>query len=521
MFPRRRLTAAEDPGVTVLPPGPGPVHWALVAGALALAGWLYVWLAGILIATTNQNPLAQDQKNNMRLALTARATLSPDLSTGVGPAMQQWLPHQTDGVVAPLWPWVAARVARDGHVIDEATFGTHTPADLALFERGKWLNVWISGVFLAAAGLWLARRWTVLGTVNFVLLAMLGALLPRAAAFQPEPLYFILFFLSWVVGLGLCVRNPLGAYAVFGLLCGLAGLAKSSIQPLMGIWFGVMAVRFVLGLWRPSEKWSPARHVIGVVMWASLFLVVMAPRLAYGQERWGRAFFSYPNVWMWMDDFETGYAWMGAHPDARALDAVPAAAWPSFATYRTTHTPEQMAARLRDGLVGGDGSLRTFLAPKGSGKNAGTPEKPWKRLLEPRGAFLGVLAGLAVAAAGLGWAGRRPRAAASPPTAAALPCPAPAWPEGTCRALLVIGAVGAFAALYGWYSPIGRGDRFMLSLWMPLVFSLTAWAEASVRPLGWGALRWSYTGLHALLLGFLLWRVSDLVRAPFFEAKLL
>ena len=219
---------------------------------------------------------------------------------------------------------MAARVARDGHQIDEANFAQHTPADLAFFERGKWLNVWISGIFLAAVGLWLARRWTVLATVNFVLLALLGALLPRAVTFQPEPLYYMLFFLAWVGGLGLCGRNPLGAYALFGLVCGLAGLAKSSIQPLMLVWFGAMALRAVFRWWRPSEKWSLARHVIGVVMGISVFLVVSAPRLAYAQERWGRPFFAYPNVWMWMDDFAAGYAWMGAHPDAASLDAVPA-----------------------------------------------------------------------------------------------------------------------------------------------------------------------------------------------------
>lgn len=516
-LPRRRPPAAEDPTVTVVPSGrPGPVHWTLVIAGLALAGWLYVWLAGVLVATTNQNPLAQDQKNNMRLALEARRTLEFDLGDGLGPAMHRWLPHLTDGVVAPLWPWVAARVARDDHRIDQATFAEHTPADLALFERGKWLNVWITGVFLAGLALWVARRWTVLGTLNVVGLAMLGALLPRAVTFQPEPLYFIFFFLSWVMGLALCSRNPLGWYALFGLLCGLAGLAKSSIQPLMAMWFGVTALRFAFGLWIPSDRWSPARHVIGVVMWVSIFLVVMAPRLVHAQERWGRPFFAYPNVWMWMDDFPTGYAWMGEHPDAKSLDAVPKDQWPSFATYRANHSADQMMTRLHDGLLGEDGSVRTFLAPKGSGKNAGTREKPWKRLLEPRGVFLGGLAVVAVAAAALGWAGRRAARLSDPATTS----PATPWPDALCRTLFVVGAVVGFTCLYAWYVPVGRGDRFMLSLWLPLVFSLTAWAESAIRPLGWGPGRWMYTAMQAVLLGFLLWRVGEILRAPIFETKL-
>ena len=49
------------------------------------------------------------------------------------------------------------------------------------------------------------------------------------------------------------------------------------------------------------------------------------------------------------------------------------------------------------------------------------------------------------------------------------------------------GTVTLLTLLYGWYSPIGRGDRFMLSLWMPLVYCFIAGAESAVRPLAFVA----------------------------------
>jgi len=98
-----------------------------------------------------------------------------------------------------------------------------------------------------------------------------------------------------------------------------------------------------------------------------------------------------------MDDFGEGYAWMGAHPDRKSLEATPALEWPSWSTYWATHEPEEVAVRLRNGLIGEAGSVSTFLTPRSSGRRAGTPEKRWKRLLEPRGLYL--------AAGGLpGWA---------------------------------------------------------------------------------------------------------------------
>lgn len=486
------------------------MHWTLALAALVLGAWLYWWLAGVLITTTNQDPLAQDQKNNMRAALLARPTLKMDLSQGMAPAVRKWLPHQTDGVVAPLWPWVAAHIAPEDLTIAEETFAQNTPRELRFFQQGKWLNVALAGVFLGALGLWAAGRWTLLGTANFLLLAGLGALLPRAAAFQPEPLYYALFFLCWVVALRLCVRNALGWYVLFGLLCGLAALAKSSIQPLMAVWFGAMAVRMVISWWRPNERWSAARHVIGLAMWGTAFLLVLAPRLSFAQERWGRPFFEYPQVWAWMDDFTQGYAWMAQHPDKAALDAVPPGEMPSPLTYWNNHTPEQTWARLREGVeekVGG------FLWPKPAGKNAGTPEKPWKRLLEYRGAFLGGLLLIALVAVLLKRL-QRGRLVPLPPQEHT------EWPETFCRALFILGVLAASALLYGWYTPIGRGDRFMLSLWLPLVYSLFAWAEKSARPLPWGGARWGYAAAQAALLACLLWRVAEIVRQPHFQDKL-
>jgi hypothetical protein len=527
--PRKRPT--ESPDVVVVPPRPGTVHWTLVIGAVVLFGWLFVWLAAVLIATTNPDPRRQDQKNNMRQALLTRPLIHPDWSRGVGHGIRSWLPHRTDGVVAPFWPWIAAHFAAADHVIEPETFHVNTLADIAFFQRGKWVNVAITGIFLMLVVLMCAQRLSVLATINLMLLAGLGVLLPRAVYFQPEPIYLCLYFLCWVMALILLESNPLRHYALFGFLCGLTYLAKSSIQPLVAAWFVAMGVRFVgcalPGRWKAStERWHPRHHVIGTLVCAVTFLLVTAPMLSFAYERWGRPFFSYPAAWMWMDDFDKqAYRWMAEHPDKASLDAVPEDEWPSLATYRRTHTPEQTRERLENGIRE---KIGNFLNPQPTGKNGGAPDKPWKRMFEHRGCYLGGVAFIFLAVCGLTW--RRPRdepPASHPVTPGAGRAPqAPVanpidWSTPVGRILFVAGTCVASVLAYGWYSPIGRGDRFMISLYLPLVFTFIWAAERRLdrhdrRFRAW-RLRWGHAALHALLLAALLWRVSELVAKPYFD----
>ncbi len=525
--PPRVTSPAPSPpagGVTSVPHRPGPVHWLLVLVAAGLFGWFYVWMAGVLVETTNQDPLRQDQKHNMRQALRTRDALKADMSEGISAALRQKMPHLTDGVVAPLWPWVAAHFAAPDHQMPDETFAdATTEQDLAFFRRGKWVNVWLTAGFLGLTALFLGRWWSVLGTVNFLVLAGLGAFLPRAVAFQPEPLYFVLFFCAWVLALRMCEKNELGWYSLFGIVCGLAWLTKTSVQPLMAAWFGALGLRFLFAI-APgrlrvvTEQWSGTRHVVGTFMAVATFLVIISPRLAHAQERWGRPFFAYPNVWMWMNDFDTeGYAWMGAHPDRASLDAVPKADMPSFQRYTATHTPEEMRTRLEAGVRE---TVLDFALPATSGPKGGTAERPWRHLLERRGLLLagaGLVALVGAAAASFG------RRKAHDPSAGP-PDRGPTWAVPFCRWSFVLAVVTASALAYGWYHPVGRGDRFMLSLYAPLAFTLLWAGERCLRGLDRSRFssvcRWTYAGANLALLSVLVWRIHELMQQPWLDPKL-
>ena len=195
---------------------------------------LYLYLGRHLVNQTNGDRNRSDQQNNITLALKAREYATPDFSTGLSQALWNWFPHHTDGVVNPLWPWIAARIHLENQSEED------------FFVRGKWWNIWFTlCILLVGAGI-LSKYFSLPATLNFLLLAGLGSFLPRAVWFQPEPLYFILFLAAWACALMAMLKNSLWRYTLFGFLTGLAYLAKASALPLMIAFLGISTLRFLI-----------------------------------------------------------------------------------------------------------------------------------------------------------------------------------------------------------------------------------------------------------------------------------
>ena len=493
----------------------GIVHWLVLTVFLAAFAWFYIVLAERLITTTNGDPLASDQKHNMKLALGARdlrAGVNLE-GQGVAEAVKQWVPHYTDGVVNPLWPWVSSWVAPAGMnpSVDDAVL----PIDEVFFLRGKWLNVTLTGLFVLLLGFSLAKRFTILGTVNCIVLVGLGAFLPRSVYFQPEPLYYIFFFLAWATAAAILRKNTIWLYTALGVASGLAYLAKASVLPLLGIFLAVSTLRFFAKLFgigsaerKHADQWSCAAHFLGILFLSTGFFLTAGPRLEFAAKTYGDPLHTYPGYWMWMDNFEEGFQWMNEHPDRRRLEGIIGSDIPSFETYRKTHSDEEVVDRAWDGtsyVVS-----RFFDPPRRVQKK--DEARPWNHILHYRGYYLGALAGILLLT-GVAYSFHREDPDFPSHRIA---------PGSLSVGLFVVGTFAAYAVLYGWYVPIGKGDRFLLSLYAPLVFSLIAASENIIRRVRlrrehlW--ITWFYQGLQVLLTAALVYRVLEIWGSPVFAA---
>lgn len=487
--------------------------WVALGLALVAFGILYFWLAQLLITQTNHTDkdiLGADQKHNLKLAIQTRADLNPDFSAGVSEPIKNWFPHRTDGVVNPLWPWVAAWLADADHA--PSAPAEVTSQDRTLFNRGRWFNVGLTLGFLVILGVACGRVYSLPATLNVVLLVGLGALLPRAVYFQPEPIYFIFLMLTWVSCIFALKCNTLWAYGAVGVFSGIAYMAKGSIHPLLMVFIGVSTLRWAWGWissrW-PGESttlWVRRNHFFGLFVLAMCHLFTAGPRLAYSAEVFGSATHSFPGYWMWFDDYESCFKWMNDHGTKESLLALTDADRPSFKNYAATHSQEQMMDRLINGT---QVKLTEFFWP---GKTAPSrTQKPWKGLLELRGVYLAVLAIMLIAfMIALRWAAPGPEHSGHQ-----------LHPETAGIVLFVLGSFAAYSLAYGWYTPIGRGDRFMLSLYGPIILSLVWACEALVkRARRRKAARWyfvAYTAAQWILFAAISWRLIEIARFPQFR----
>lgn len=432
-------------------------RWRILAALLPVLLGIHGFLAAVTIGHSNQDRTASDQGAEIALARRAEA---------------DWFPRQTDGVRHPLWSWTARWV--------------QVPDDEQFFVRGKWLNTILCLVFLTIGAVIITHRLDVLAAVTWTALSSLGILVVRGTYFQPEPLYYMLSFGAMVLG-WLILQKPRGwMYPVFGLVCGLAYLAKPSLAPFLLVFCGALGVRTVWSLWKNDSAWRPLRVLAGVAGALVLVAVMLTPLALLSWDHFGKPLFNYPKYWMWMDDFMTeAWPWQDQYPGRAQLDRLPENDRPSLGSYLERHGVGGLVTRLS---AGSREVTARFFFPEGKLPwsaavwKGGGFRKKWGHPITHRGLYVLALGALVVGLAVWSW-----REVRGPLTA----------PDVPALAAYVFGLAVLYTLLYGWYHPIGRGDRFMGSLWMPVVF-LGVYAAFRLRNLRPGAAT-AYLAVHGII----------------------
>lgn len=347
--------------------------------------------------------------------------------------------------------------------------------DEQFFEQGKYINLVLSLVILAAVFYIFRASFRPLHTLNLFLITAFTLFMFKAGFFQAELLFYALNFLTFVCMLALLLRPSLALAALTGVFAGLTYLTKASIPP------GLILFLLFLGAkgfteWYQSRRKRSSNEMINARKWlltipivTLLFLVTVYPQIRNQKRVFGRYFYNVNSTfYIWYDSWEEVKSGTNAHGDRVGWPDMPAEELPSAARYLREHTPAQIVGRFLGGV-----------------------ERQLYETSHSYGYFKYVVIYLAVLVVFTIWQWPQTRQFLKGPP---------------FRALFSVSLFISYFLMYAWYSPINAGNRFILGQFLPLMFALSLGLHNYELPQGWkvsGRTVDALTVLNLLVLGVL------------------
>lgn len=423
-------------------------RWGMVLALLGGLLWIYTraFLQQFPPSIEMRQPQAMEERH-LALTVETKTDLKLDFSRGVSGPLNNWLPHRTDGLVRPLWPWMSA------WLMDDAGRTPRFARQVRMAELSFSLAV------LALLGLASARAFSAPAALLVVFLIGFGVLLPSGRFFLPDLLFSALFLLTWICCIAALKRNSLWLHAAIGFFAALASLTAPTAMPLMLVFVGVSTLRWswgwITGHWAGEGRtslWARRNHWLGLMLMTVCHLITVGPMLSHAHQKLGDAV---PFHWRWFDNADEMRAWTAAHRTLEALRAVPEDRRPTFANYRAAHTTEEIRGRLLNGAATLLKAMLTF---------------EWAENC-PRGCFAAAFAGLlALLALLVMFVAPRAHHAGQ-----AL------HPETASIALFSVAALVVCTLDFGWDVRVLDFGNRALALYAPLVLSLVWACEALVQ----------------------------------------
>lgn len=332
----------------------------------------------------------------------------------------------------------------------------------AFFGRGKMfamVSSLIALICLCLAFFATLPRWP---AMFMAALAAVHVFLPKASFVQAELAFYTFSFLSWLALCAVLQRCEIKWAIAAGIATAFAYYSKASATPMLVLFIAVIIIRLMGSLSRapvipPLPLGEGRGEGLGGVtknpvvepyrasfsIWrcplcagtaAVLFLLLACPYLLDNKEQFGRYFYNVNSTfYMWLDSWQEAQQFAAQYNINAQFPAIEAEHIPSLIKYVRTHSIAQMARRMQYG-VGALAQL-TICSPY------------WKYF---------VIASVALTILIVrDWR----------PSLALL---REYWAAVLFTALMVV----TYAAAYSWYAVVSYGDRFILSLYLPVVFVL-------------------------------------------------
>jgi len=333
----------------------------------------------------------------------------------------------------PLYPFIQALAM------------TPNESNDVLFSKGKTLNILMTMAGLAATALIFFRAFPIHLAANLSLISAFSVFVYKAAYFQPDALSYFLSFGVFLLIWHLFVRGGYIAAIACGVMLALSHYCKGTAPPMLLLFAVFYGGAHAILLWqerrqaKTPDQSAPRRsswHGLAetaLVIFVSLAL--LSPYLRESKQRFGSYFYNVNSTfYMWLDSWEDAKTFSAMYDDRHQAPNIPPDQLPSPRKYLRDHTIGQVLTRLRKGI-----SAQFSISLHSYG-------------------YMVYLLGFAAV---ILFIARREK----PPIL-------PVLKQQPYLAAFLVAYFGGYYLLYSWYEYVGRGQRFILGLFLPAIFTL-------------------------------------------------
>ena len=319
----------------------------------------------------------------------------------------------------PVYPFLLSLIYRPGMTEDE------------FLVRAQSFTVDLSIVLLLLLFFIFRRFFPPLPALGLLAATAFGVFIYRAGKAQVELLFYFVSFYAFVLLLRMFTNPRWWLALLAGATMGLAHLTKASVLPALAIWAVVFCAQI---LWNYRAQPWRRLGMLGLVLGA--FLGVVFPYIQTSKRIYGSYFYNVNSTFvMWCDSSTEGHEFLSAHGDKDQWRQLPPDQLPSPRKYWREHSVAQIGARIWNGALDLTTKNLRFIA------------------------YYKFVLALVVTAVVLSLrAGRQVRDLLARNPFVALFC------------LLYF---AAYWLLFSWYSAIVNDTRFVMSIFLPVVFAVS------------------------------------------------
>jgi hypothetical protein len=356
-------------------------------------------------------------------------------------------------------------------------------SDTAFFERGKQVGIILGLTTCLTTFLILRSIASTLDAWTGTLVATFTVLVYKAPFFQAEVLFYGIGLVLFYLLVSLFVQPKVTTAIIAGIVAGIGHLTKASVIPAVLLEVTLLVFRTIHNIWkgRNSPKVEQKNHDLILKKWLPLtcalillfcYLLVIFPYIRTSKERFSRYFYNVNSTfYMWYDSWEEAELGTKAHGDRQGWPDMPADEIPSPAKYIRKHSLGDMINRVTSGF-----------------------QEMYSRMMQSYG-YVFFIGAYTAAFIILAIQNRESLSIVIRVN------------NQPYAMIFILGYFTGYLFLYAWFSPIAAGNRFVLSLFLPLLL-IFAWliSTAQKHQLTFKLLgrQFSASSINILILGFLL-----------------